>query len=328
MHRRTLAFGMCLMLILPACGRSAETALPASPTHTPIRLPMGYIPSVQYAPFYLAVERGYFADAGLELEFDYSFETDGVALVASDELQFSLASGEQVLLARAQGLPVVYVLGWWQDYPVGIVASAESGIQAPADLAGKHVGIPMLGGASFIGYRALLRGAGLPQDIATLDVIGFTQVEALMTETVDAAVIYVNNEPVQLESRGLEVTVMRVADYAHLASNGLLTNEKTLRTRPDLVRAMIAATLRGIEEAVAEPDAAFEASRAFVEGLEGETATIQRKVLDASIGFWRTDRPGYSDGLSWDTMQDVLLDMGLLTAPLDLTRAFTNDFLP
>jgi NitT/TauT family transport system substrate-binding protein len=289
---------------------------------------MGYIPSVQYSPLYLAVERGYFAEEGLSLDFDYSFETDGVALVASDELQFSLASGEQVLLARAQGLPVVYVLAWWQDYPVGIVATAESGIRQPADLQGMHVGVPILGGASYIGYRALLRGAGLSQDIATLDVIGFTQVEALAAGTVDAAVIYVNNEPIQLESRGIDVEVMRVADYAHLASNGLITNEKTMQTRPDLVRSMISATLRGIEDAIAEPDAAFEASTRFVEALKGETATVQRKVLEASIEFWRTDRPGYSDGSSWSTMQDVLLDMGLLTAPLDLTKAYSNDFLP
>ena len=328
MHRRTLAFGLCLTLLASGCRNVTQTAMPASPATRPIRLPMGYIPSVQYAPLYLADERGYFADAGLSLDFDYSFETDGVALVASDELQFSLASGEQVLLARAQGLPVVYVLAWWQDYPVGIVAISESGIREPADLKGKHVGIPILGGASYVGYRALLKGAGLPQDIATLDVIGFTQVEALLAKTVDAAVIYVNNEPIQLESKGIDVTVMRVADYAHLASNGLITNEKTVQTRPELVRAMIVPMLRGIKEAIAEPDAAFLASKGFVEGLEGETALVQRKVLDASIEFWKTDRPGYSDASSWSTMQDVLLEMGLLSAPLDLSRAFTNEFLP
>jgi NitT/TauT family transport system substrate-binding protein len=299
----------------------------AAPSIRQVRLAMGYIPNVQFAPFYVAVEKGYFREEGIEITFDYSMEADIVMLVGAGDLSFAVASGDQVLPARAQGLPVVYAMTWWQDYPIAVVALKESGIQAPQDLAGKKIGIPMLSGASYVGYRAFLNAVNLTEDTVALDVIGFNQREALVSGRVDAAVVYANNEPVQLQSDGYETVVFRVADYVDLASNGLLTNEKTLQEDPALVRGMIRAILRGIDETVRDPDAAFEICRKYVEGL-GENDAAQKNVLAATIEFWKTDQPGWSDRMAWQNMDSTLRSMGLLTAPLDVEKAFTNDFLP
>lgn len=329
MLRRLFPVLLTLSFALAACGYQPETRATSTPgplIH--VRLPMGYIPNVQFAPFYVAVESGYFREAGLEIEFDYSWETDAVTLVGANELQFAIVSGEQVPLARAQGLPIVYVMAWWQDYPVGVAVPGDSAIHTPADLAGKRLGIPCLCGASYVGYQGLMSAAGAPPDAATLDVIGYNQVEALMAGQEDGVVIYANNEPIQLEAQGFPVRVIRVADYIRLASNGMITNETTIAEHPELVRAMVQASLRGLADTIAGPEVAFEICKGYVEGLGQADQTVQRQVLAASIELWRADRLGYSDPEAWDNMQQVLLSMGSLTAPIDIQRAYSNDFLP
>jgi NitT/TauT family transport system substrate-binding protein len=288
---------------------------------------MGYIPNIQFAPFYVAVEKGYYRDAGIDINFDYSFETEGVPLVGAGELPFAVVSGEQVLLARAQGLPVVYVMAWYQGYPVAVVAKKEAGISSPADLRGKKIGLPGLFGASYVGLRALLKSAGLAESDVTLDSIGFNQVEALTTDREDAIVGYVTNEPIQLKANGYDVTTIPVTDYVNLASNGLISNEKTLAENPELVRGFVQATLKGLRDTIADPDEAYEISKKYVDTLATADEGTQKEILATSIALWQADKPGYSDPASWQNMQDVLLDMGLYTTPLDLNKAYTNDFV-
>lgn len=312
---------------------SAPTASP-DPTATSIktlvhvRLPLGYIPNVQFAPLYVALEKGYFSQAGIDIEFDYSMETDAVALVGANQLQFAVVSGDQVLLARAQGLPVVYVLAWYQDYPVSIVSKAGGGILKPADLKGKRIGLPGLYGTSYIGLRALLSVAGLKESDVTLDSVGYNQVEALISDQDQAVVVYTTNEPIQLRAMGNKLDEIRVKDYVHLVSNGLITNENTISQNPDLIRRMNQAILKGIADTIADPNAAYQTCKKYVEGLAQVDQSVQKMVLTTSIELWKADTLGYSDPTAWQNTEQVLLEMGLLTKSLDVSQVFTNDFLP
>jgi NitT/TauT family transport system substrate-binding protein len=319
-----LTFGLAFGLM--ACGNSNSTNVAGNLIH--IKLPLGYIPNVQFAPLYVAVEKGYFKDQGIEVGFDYSLETDAMALVGANQMQFAVVSGEQILLARAQKLPVVYVAAWYQKYPVAVASKVDLGIAAPADLKGKKIGLPGLFGANYIGLDALLFSAGLKESDVTLDSIGFNQVEALATDREQAVSVYTTNEPVQLRAQGYKINELRVADYVELASNGLITNEKTIAGNPDLVRRMVLVLIKGLEDTIKDPNEAYAMTKLHVDNLTAANEAVQKEVLARSIELWKADRLGYSDMKAWQNMQDTLLKMGLLTQALDLNKAFTNEFLP
>ena len=323
-----LLWGGILIIISVILFGCQGTQKPSADTVVPTRLTMGYIPNIQFAPVYVAMEKGYFSQAGFEVELEYGNEADAVALVGAGEQTFAIASGEQVLLARAQGLPVTYVAAWYQEFPVGVVSMSEQQIKVPENLSGERIGIPGLYGASYIGFKALLNAGGLRESDVDLLSIGFNQVESLVTEQVDAAVIYLANEPVILRSQGYEVNVIRVADYLQLVANGLVTNEEAIEKEPERVRAFIGALLNGIEDTIENPDEAYAISEKYVENLAEANESVQKEVLAESIELWRTERPGFSEPAGWINMQQVLLDMGLLEESIDLNEVFTNELIP
>jgi NitT/TauT family transport system substrate-binding protein len=250
-------------------------------------------------------------------------------LVATGEIKFAVLSGEQILLGRAEDLSLVYVYEWFQQFPVGVASKQELGISAPADLEGRSVGVPVLSGASYIGFEALLAAAGLSDADISLEATGFTQTETLMTDRVDAVVIYTTNEPVQLEAQNVPVNLIRVSDYADLVSNGLVTSETVIEEEPETVKAMAAAFSAALQYTIDHPDEAYEIAAQYVEGLDDpDVEPTQKAVLANSIELWKSEQLGYSDRGSWEEMQDLLLDMGLLNELQNVDEAFSNDFLP
>ena len=322
MHKkiRIIILLFATILLLAAC----QADEPAQPEMVAIQLPMGYIADPQFAPFYVAQERGYFAEAGFDVTFEYIFETEGVSLVGATERPFAIVSGDQVLLARAQSVPVVYVMEWFQKFPIVVVSKVEAGIENPADLNGRTVGLPGFFGASYVGYLGLLSASGLQPDEVKANDIGFNQVESLLTDQSEAVVGYANNEPVQLAAQGVPVNIIQVSDTIDLVANGIITNETVMAENPELVERFVGAVLRGLADTLADPDAAFAISQKYVDGLEDG----RKPVLEASLPLWQADTLGLTDLASWENTQQVLLGAGLLDEPVgDLTAVFTNEFV-
>lgn len=322
---KTLRLALALTVLL-----ASLIAAGCKPTPRPtqeITLAMGYIPNVQFAPLYVAVKKGYFAEEGIQVKFDYGWETDLLKLVGTNELQFAVASGDQVILARSQGLPIVYVMNWYRRYPISVTALADRGIRTPRDLVGKTVGIPATYGASYVGWRALLYATGIRPEAVTLQAIGYAQVPALVEGQVDAAVCYIMNEPVQLTQAGYAVVDIPVSDYIDLVSNGFITNEQTTQKQPDLVQGVVRAALRGLQYTLDHPDEAFEISLEFIPEMKSTDIPLQKAVLLKSVEVWRSDRLGESSQAAWQASVDFMKAVGLIQEAPAVNQLFTNRFV-
>jgi NitT/TauT family transport system substrate-binding protein len=329
-----------LTLVAAACGpqpggsgSASPTARAAGPTSavlTPLEVGLGYLPSVQFAPFYLAQQAGYYGEAGLEVTFENKIDPDLVTLVGQGALDLGVADGTSVIPAVSQGIPIRYVATVYGTYPSIVFTKASSSIKSPGDLRGKKIGIPGRYGSSWIMLQALLDAAGMtPEDVTIVEYPDFGQGIALQQGAVDAATGFANNEPVQLEIEGIETFVMHVDDIVDLPGPGLIAGTATLDTKHDAVAAFVAATLRAMDDIAADPDRGVDAAIAAVPelGLEREK---QSDILAATIETWTGGAGGFGaiERSGWEASIAYLTELGLVPNPVTVDELVREDLLP
>ena len=314
---------------VPAAPRTA-TANTARTAADAVKLGVGFVPNVQFAPFYVGMDKGFFAAEGINLELAYGYENDYLKLVGVGEIPFMIGSGDQVVLGRAQGLPVRYVSNWYTKFPVVVFAKPAAGIEKPADLRGKTIGIPGPFGASYVALRGVLEAGGLSEQDVKLDSIGFTQAAALSQGQVDAAVDYAVNGPVVLALQGITTTEIALDPFLTVPANGLVTNENTIKDNPDLVARMARAMQRAIAYTLANPDEAFAIALKFVPEAGGDNTATNRAVFDASLPYWTPQpgtQPGATTAAAWEAAAEFMQRIGLVDVLVPAADLFTNQFV-
>ena len=330
-HRRPTAMALAALLvaaIVAACGA-------AEPSVTPTKLVvgLGYIPSVQFAQFYLAQQAGYYADAGLEVEFQNQIDPDLIPLVGAGKIDVGIGDGTSVMPAVSNGIPVRYIATIYGRFPNIVFAKASSGIKTASDLAGKRIGTPGRYGSGWILLQAMLGTGGLTTgDVEIIEYPDFTQRAAVEQGAVDAATGFSNNEPVQMERGGTATVVLHIDDAVALPGPGLIAGTSTLEAKHDAIAGFVAATLRAMDEIKGNPKAGLDAAIKAVPEL-AKDRDAQAAVLAATIESWSgplqaTLGLGAIDSQGWTASIKVLDDMKLLLKPVEVEQLVRTDLLP
>jgi NitT/TauT family transport system substrate-binding protein len=340
---------VCVAILVSACSAgpaatpSASTpspvaSLPIGPSDAPSAAPvslivgLGYIPSVQFAQFYLADQAGYYRDAGLTVDLQNGRDADLVTLLGQGAFDIGNSDGTSVIPAVSQGIPIVYVATVYGQFPSIVLAKADSGIKTAADLKGKKIGTPGKYGSSWIMLQALLGSANLTTDDVTIvEYPDYGQATALQQGAVDAATGFANNEPIQLRKAGIEPVVLTVDDIVPLPGPGLVTGTKTLAGKHDALAAFTAATLKAMDDIAADPQKGIDAAVKAAPDLAADP-DLQRQILDATIATWknpRTNAPyGAIDTAGWQQSLDYMKTLGLVPNPITVDQLVDDSLLP
>lgn len=300
-----------------------------------LTLGLTYIPNIQFAPFYVAEEKGYYKDAGLQVTLHHHSASEDLfgGLKAGKE-DLVIAGGDEVLQGRASSVPVVDVMTLYKRYPVALLVPADSPIRTASDLRDRSIGVPGPYGETYFGLLALMAEAGLTTKDVTVKSIGYTQQAALTGKRVDGVMGFVNNDQITLERAGVDVRAVNLAEEsgaASLISSGVGASESLLAKRPDDVRKFVRATLRGVEFTLAHPKEAIELSRSHIPGLKGaKSEALALEVLNASAPLIRGSggQLGKNDPQTWLRMASFMKDKSLIRKEVPADRAYTNDYLP
>ncbi|MFH5823281.1 ABC transporter substrate-binding protein [Georgenia sp. AZ-5] len=296
-----------------------------------------YTPDIQFAPFYVAEERGYYEEAGVDVTLRHHGQSEGLfSAIGSGEEDVVVAGGDEMLQARAQAEPVPLksVATLYQQYPVVLIVPADSGITSAADLEGRSVGIPGPFGETYFGLLALLRSAGLTEDDVDVQHIGYTQQSALQAGHVDAVMGYVNNDAVRFAQAGMDVRTIEIppAEDGNVPLVGVSIGvlDSTAAERPEDVAAVVAASLRGVQDVLDDPEAAVDVATGYIPDLaRPEQREAALATLDATAPLYEgAAGPGRHDGARWEQMVTFLSEHGLLESEVDASEAWTDEFVP
>jgi len=313
-----------IAVLLVGCTTSPSPS--PSVTLRPVTLLLGFRPDVQFAPFYLAQQAGYFADAGLDVSIEFKDGADLIRLVADGQAEFGVADATDVMISRSAGIPVKYFSTLYDHFPVALIGPSGTVPAFPGELAGQRIGTPGQFGSSWHALRALLDAGGLAVDDVTIRTyFQFNQVDGLLAGDVDLITGFRNNEPLRLKAQGMSVDLLTVDEIAPLPGPGLIIGDDLLASDVAMATEFAQAIARALTAIAANPETGLGAAIAAVPAI-GEDRATALAVLEATVELWSLD--GSVDEEVWASGYATMRSLGFIDGSVPFEEMIVRFAIP
>ncbi len=302
----------------------------AGAAHAATTMRLEWVMQGQFAGPILALEKGYYKDAGVDMQLlPAGPDLKPAVTVAQGVDTFGIGHPHQVIAARSNGAPLVQVVQFGQKSATVYIARKDSGITSIKDMKGHSVGL-WFGGDEHE-FLAMLDAAGIPQgDVKIVsqgyDIIGWLQ------KQYDVMQVTRYNELQQVYRNGFKPEDLVIIDAADqglaLVNTGLFTTEDEIANHPEIVQGVVDATLKGWKEALADPAAAAAIVVKYNSELKVDEQIEQIKAMGDLFcaGPTLDGKFGYSNPSDWEVAQKILVGAKLIEQPIDLSKGYTNAF--
>nr|WP_207902585.1 ABC transporter substrate-binding protein [Melghiribacillus thermohalophilus] len=311
-------------------GCSQENVQNSQEEKKQVSIMLDWYPNTNHTGLYVAKEKGYFEEQGLEVEILQPGQNAGVdSMVASGEVDFGIGSQEGVTQARANGIPIVSIAAIIQHNTSAFASLKESGIESPKDFAGKTYGG---WGSAFeeAMIKAVMNQSGADFSQVEMVTLGISDFFQTIGRNADFMWIFYGWDGVEAEKRGIDLNVMWLRDL-HPALDYytpvVLTNEKRIQEDPETVRKFMKALSSGYEYAIQNPEEAAEILLQLNPELDEELVISSQKWLSPRYQD-EAERWGEQKEEVWKRYADWMYEQGLIKKNIDPQNAFTNEFLP
>lgn len=324
-----------VIVALAGCGSDDDSKSQEKSSVVQTSIQFSWVHTIEFAGFYAAQDQDFYKNENLELTLDGGgFDAGGnyidpVQRVLDGGADFGVTDGGGLLRARAAGKPIVAIASIYQRSPVVLISLGEKNITSPRDLIGKRIYTEETNIA--VPYQAFLASQDIgPDDIVEIPKTDFT-IEPLFNDTVDVMICFITNEAIQARARADDLNIILLSDYGvDVYANVIFTTEDRIKDNPALVERFLRATLEGTTWAIEHPN---EASDIVLDRFGGDMPDDLRSVQEAgmleSVPLFKPmgSQPGMMNPDVWDFTYETMRDQGILTDELDVSAAYTLEFL-